>query len=359
MTTTHQKKKGKSLRGCGVTAVCVLLCLVLTACGATGYVLCDTFGLAKGLVNGTKTVEIQVEQGATLRQIAADLKQQDVVMNQTLFLAYAKLTGKGGEVNYGNHRFTKDMGYGEVLESLAQPALAEDISVTVPSGKTLTAIAKLLEEAGVCKADAFLQSAQQDTFDSPLWAAIPKDDAIAYKMEGYIFPDTYHFYPNDDPHRVIQVMLDNLEEHFPKSLRKQADKQGYTTHQILTMASVIELEACGYYDQMPQVSAVFYNRLNQWSAGTRLLQSDPTMYYPHGDGAYNTYKIEGLPPGPMSTVTEKAIKAAVEPDKTQNATFFVTDKNGKFYFNTTLAGHEATITDLKNQGLWLTTPFFE
>ncbi len=359
MAAAHQKTKRKKRRGCFTATLCVLLCVLLVLGGSTGYVLCDSFGVCKGLFNGTKTVEIEVEQGASLRQIAADLKEQDVLMNQTLFLAYAKLTGKGGDVNYGNHRFTKDMSYSQVLESLSQPALAEDITVTVPAGKTLTAIAGLLEEAGVCQAEAFLQAAQNDTFDSSLWEAIPKDDAIAYKMEGYIFPDTYHFYPDDDPHRVIQVMLDNLEEHFPKSLRKQGEKQGYTTHQILTMASVVELEACGYYDQMPQVSAVFYNRLNHWPAGTRLLQSDPTMYYPHGGGAYNTYKIEGLPPGPMSTVTEKAIQAAVQPDKNQSATFFVTDKNGKFYFNTTLAGHEATITDLKNQGLWLTTPFFE
>jgi cell division protein YceG involved in septum cleavage len=83
------------------------------------------------------------------------------------------------------------------------------------------------------------------------------------------------------------------------------------------------------------------------------------MYYPYGDGAYNTYKIEGLPPGPMSSVTETAIYSAIYPDITEEATYFVTDKNGVFYYSTNLSDHEATITALKDRDLWLTTPYFE
>jgi UPF0755 protein len=77
------------------------------------------------------------------------------------------------------------------------------------------------------------------------------------------------------------------------------------------------------------------------------------MYYPYGDGAYNTYKIEGLPPGPMSSVTEQAIRAAVSPDLTVTAYYFVTDANSQFYYSDTLAQHNVVIAALKDSGLWL------
>ena len=99
--------------------------------------------------------------------------------------------------------------------------------------------------------------------------------------------------------------------------------------------------------------------MNDWPAGARLLQSDPTMYYPYGNGAYNTYKIEGLPPGPMSSITEAALKAALYPDESVESYYFVTDSQGGFYYNDTLAAHESTISELKQKGLWNTTPFFE
>ncbi|MBQ6818020.1 MAG: endolytic transglycosylase MltG [Clostridia bacterium] len=358
----QKPQKRKKKKGCSgfMVFVCLCLCAAVAVAGGVLFALCDLSGMGKELLSSADdTVQIQVAEGASVRQIAEDLEEEGILLSRHLFLAYLKLTGKGNNINYGYHDFTPDMGYGAILESLAQPVKAEDVTVTVPSGKTVEQILHLLEEAGVCSYASLRHEVMNGEFDSPLWQAIPDDDAMYYAMEGYLFPDTYHFYPNDDPHRVIQVMLDNLEEKFTPALREVAKQKGYTTHQIMTMASVIELEACGYYDQMPKVSAVFYNRLKQWPAGARLLQSDPTMYYPYGDGAYNTYKIEGLPPGPMSNVTAKAIEAAVYPDETETAFYFVTDKNGGFYFNQTLSAHEATISDLKNKGLWLTTPYFE
>ena len=102
---------------------------------------------------------------------------------------------------------------------------------------------------------------------------------------------------------------------------------------------------------MAGVSAVFHNRLTQWPEGQRFLQSDPSMGYAGGE-RYNTYKTEGIPVGPISNVTESAIKAAIYPDKDNDAFYFVTDKYGKFYYNKTLAAHESTISDLKSRGIW-------
>ena len=189
-------------------------------------------------------------------------------------------------------------------------------------------------------------------FRSPLLDEASTNSSIYYKFEGYLLPDTYYFYKNDDPNRVLQKFLDNLESKFPQKMRDDAKAKGYTTSQILTMASIIELESCGYYDEMSKIAAVFYNRLNQWPAGQRKLQSDPTMNYPYGDGAYNTYEVEGLPPGPLCNPTKAAIEAAVYPEENFDYYFFVTDKNFKFYYNKTDAEHTRTIANLKRQKLW-------
>lgn len=353
----RKKKSDKKAKSCLTTFIWLFLIVAVSVGLAVMaiFAVSDYLGVGKDFLRGedTRSVQIYVEEGASINEIALQLEEEDVLINRHVFLLYLKLTGKGDNMNYGAHDFSTKMGYGEILDSLAQPAKAEDVTVTIPSAKTVEEILNILEDAGVCSYADLRTELLNGTFDSPLWAAIPENEAIYYAAEGYLFPDTYNFYLNDDAHRVIQKMLDNLEEKFTPEMRQAAADRGYTTHEILTMASIIELESCGYFEEMPKVSAVFYNRLEDWPAGTRLLQSDPTMYYPYGNGAYNTYQKEGIPPGPMSNATEAALSAAVYPDETVKAYYFVTDANGKFYYNDTLAAHEATIAELKQKGVWL------
>ena len=103
---------------------------------------------------------------------------------------------------------------------------------------------------------------------------------------------------------------------------------------------------------MKKVAQVFYNRLEKWDEGGRFLQSDPTMKYQHNSDAYNTYKSEGLPPGPLCSMNFNVIKACLDPDTTCTAFYFVTDKSMNFYFNDTIDGHTKEINDLISRGMW-------
>lgn len=352
-----KKKNSKNSKGCLVTIIWLLVIgLVSVGLAIAGlFVASDYLGIGKDFIRGeeTRTVQIYVKEGTSVQEIARQLEEQDVLINRHVFLLYLKLTKKGNNMNYGAHDFSTKMGYSEILDSLAKPAKAEDVEVVVPAGKTVDEIFRILEEAGVCSYSDLRNELLNGTFDSPLLSAVPKNEAIYYAAEGYLFPDTYSFYLNDSPNRVIQKMLDNLEEKFTPAMRQKAKDQGYTTHEIMTMASMVEMEACGYFKEMPKVSAVFYNRLKNWPAGARLLQSDPTMNYPYGNGKYDTYKVEGLPPGPIGSVTKSAIEAALQPDTTVKEYYFVTDTNGRFYYNETLSAHEATISELRRKGLWM------
>ncbi len=356
-----RKKNGKKQRSRGKGCLVTLIWLIVIGAVSVGLALAalfavsDYLGVGKDFIRGreTETVQLYVEEGTSVQDIAQMLEDNGIIINKHVFLLYLKLTHKGDNMNYGAHDFSTKMSYNEILASLAQTAKAEDLEVTVPSCKRVDDILRVLEEAGVCSYGDLRTELLNGSFDSPLWNAIPADERMYYAAEGYLFPDTYKFYENDSPHRVIQKMLDNLEEKFTPEMRKAAADRGYTTHQILTMASVVESECNGFYDEMPKVAQVFYNRLEQWPEGQRLLQSDPSSSYPYGNGAYDTYRSEGLPPGPICNMSEAAIKAAVYPDETVTAFYFVTDSNHKFYYNETLSAHEATITELKNKGLWL------
>ena len=363
--TKKKKKTSKNVKGkgCIVTILWMIIIAILSITFAVlgVFAASDYLGVGKDFIRGkeTETVQIFIQEGETISQIAEKLEQEDILISRKIFLLYLKLTNKGTNINFGAHDFSTNMGYSEILASLAETAKAEDVSVTIPSGKTVDEILHILADEGICSYTELRMEAMNGTFESELAEAIPDNDAMYYRLEGYLFPDTYKFYLNDDPHRVIQKLIDNMENKFTPEMRQKAKEMGYTTHEILTMASVVEMEACGYFEEMPKVSALFYNRLNDWSEGARFLQSDPTMYYEYGEGAYNTYKIEGLPPGPMGSVTEEALKAALYPDETIKAYYFVTDKNGVFYYNETLKAHEETIDDLKRRGLWVATPYVD
>lgn len=353
-----KKKKSRAQRALStfLWLFCIVSISFLLAFGGL-FVVSDYSGLAKDIFNGgdTSTKQIIIKEGASASDVALQLEEENILLSRHVFLLYLKLTDQGNNINYGAHDFSGDMSYGEILESLAEPVKKPDTQVMIPMCSTLTEIGDILEKAGVCSKAAFIREVIHGEFDSALWKAIPKDQKISYAMEGYLFPDTYNFYENDDPHRVVQKMLDNLEEHFTPQMQKDAKAMGYTTHEILTMASVIQMEADGFYEDMPKIAQVFYNRLNHWPEGQQKLQSDPTSNYVV-DGIknpdYDTYKIEGLPPGPMSTIGAEAIRAAVYPDQSVSAYFFVSDKFGKFYYNETYEAHEDTILELRRQGLW-------
>ena len=176
-----------------------------------------------------------------------------------------------------------------------------------------------------------------------------------WRFEGYLFPDTYEFYNFDEPEKcaelAIEKLLSTMDSRFTEDMRKKGEELGYSMHEILTMASIIELEAGGAsFEDKQKVAEIFYNRLENWGESA-LLQSNPTRKYPYGAGAYNTYERAGLPVGPLCSPSIDSIKAALEPSTSQpDYYYFITDKNMKFYYNKTLTAHINTQNRLMREG---------
>ena len=354
-----KKKKRSGLRRliwALVTVVIAILISIMAMLAAN-----DVLGLI-----GSKSADIQIKQGMNTKQIATVLKENDIIDYPLLFRAYVKLKHQDGTLKYGCFTLKETMGYDGLIEQMQKSNERQTVKVTIPDNANVDTIGALLEESNVCTADQFKDAMRSGKYNYDFVKAIPTDK-VYYRLEGYLYPDTYNFFTGDtssygteNAKHAIDKMLANFESKlkekcpdYKSKIEKLKDYGVTDLNSLLSMASVIQLECTGYTSEMPKVAAVFYNRLS-WNE-PHYLGSTPTTRYK--DKRYDTNTgtgSEGLPPGAQSCVTIDAIVAALNPDSGSIGQYyyFVTDSNGKFYYNKTLAQHQNTIASLKSKGLW-------
>ena len=242
--------------------------------------------------------------------------------------------------------------------SSGETTASNTVTVMFPEGSTVSQIALLLEENGVCSASDFMAEADNPLNLEGFSFEIPNPDERSFLLEGYLFPDTYEFYKNESASSAIRRFLKNTESKLTEEIRTECDKLGFTLDEILTLASIIQEEA-GNPAEMDKVSSVLHNRLQ--SKKYPRLQCDVATFYlrdyvkPYVDEAryeeltalYNTYKCDGLPAGPITNSGIDAVKAALFPEKT-DWYYFVTDSDGVYYYAETWSDH---LENCENAGL--------
>lgn len=242
------------------------------------------------------------------------------------------------------------------VTTTAAPTARQTVKITINEGDTLTQIFKKLDENGVADFDALMETSQ--TYDYsyyPLVAAIPSNENRCFRLEGYLFPDTYEFYLNQKPQDAIGKFLRNGKARITDSMKSQASALGYSMDEILTVASIIEKEGANS-NEVAKIAAVIYNRLE---AGMKL-QMDSSIYYierhvkPYLSGDinrynshYNTYKCSALPAGPISNPGMRTINAALNPADVDYL-YFCHDENANYYYADTYEEHQ---DNLKKAGL--------
>ncbi len=347
-------KKRRRRKGVLRTFIWLAAIFAVSAGLAVGaiFAVIDYMGL-----RGAESITITVDENETLDSITDELHEKGAVSFKFLFNFYADKKDYYKNFKTGVHKLSTDMGYSTLVNelSLTEGFTSETVTVQIPEMATVDSIAELLAEKGVCSEADFYDAVQNSRFDFAFLKNIPTK-SVHYRLEGYLYPDKYEFYKwnsKEGAEAAITKMLENFQSKLPDDIDAKAKKMGYTTHEILAMASVIELECNGYYDEMPKVSAVFYSRLEDWGEEPRLLGSSPTANYPYGDN-YNTNVTEGLPPGPLCSMGSTAIDAALNPDKAMKGKYFyfVTDTDFKFYYTKTFDEHNSVIADLRYKGKW-------
>ncbi len=390
-TAKKKRKNGGTLKA--IIWIIVIIAISLGFAYGIVRVIADFLGIGFDLNNGFGRegyVELTIEKGSNTTKIADQLVDAGIINCPHVFRLYSKLNHYDGQYKYGVFILKKDVGYGDLADSLMNDGYkAKTVSVQIPAASSVQEIAALMEKNHICHESDFLalsgdfalgiknlntiyqQRFTYTDFDYEFLKDIPKSSK--YRLDGYLFPDTYEFLCHEEkefdemPNSVqfayaaIDKMLGTLDEKVGDKLRKRAENSDYSFHDLVIMASVIQLEAGNASQQDAcHVARVFCNRLEgvNWE-GPKRLESDPTVTYANevGNDLFNTYENEGLPPAPLGSPDVKALTAAATPKKNSDMTYFVTDKNGRFYFNNTLGAHNNTIASLKAKGLWLYTTF--
>ena len=286
---------------------------------------------------------VEIPDGSTFRQVAALLEKEHLIPSRLGFLLLGRLTLADRRIIPGEYALHGGMAPREILAKLIAGQVVLH-PVTIPEGYTVAQIAALLEEKGLTNAKDFLARAQDREFIlSALRLDLPN-------LEGYLFPDTYHFSRHAKAKEMITTMIDRLWQTFTPEWRGRAQDIHMTVHQVLTLASVIEKET-GADAERELIASVFHNRLRK----NIPLQSDPTVIYgmTSFDGnlrrrdletttPYNTYRVAGLPPGPIANPGAHSIRATLYPASTTYL-YFVSKNNGTHQFSSTLAEHNLAV----------------
>lgn len=289
-----------------------------------------------------------IPEGSTFQQVATLLKNERLIRSRSAFLLLGKTRDNDRRVRPGEYELDAGMSSQEILAKLLAGRVVLH-PVTIPEGYSLTQIAEVLAAQQVTDMNEFTRLARDRAFISTL--GIEADS-----LEGYLFPETYSFAKGTKAREVIKTMVDGLHRVWDAELQEQAARMKMTLHQVLTLASVIEKET-GAKDERELIAAVFHNRLRKKIP----LQSDPTVIYglPAFDGnihkrdlsvvsPYNTYRVQGLPPGPIASPGAHSLRAALFPAQATYL-YFVSRNDGTHQFSSTLAEHNQAVEKYQKQ----------
>jgi UPF0755 protein len=295
---------------------------------------------------------ILIKKGSHLRQVAQLLQEKGVIRSKHFFILIATLLGKKASIKAGEYEFSDFERPLEVLDTLVKGQVRRHL-VTIPEGYTLAQVAQLLEDLNIVGKDEFLQKATSPVFI----ASLGLDRAAGLTLEGYLFPETYHFIKEMDPQETIQMMVQQFKKVFGPELAERASQLGMSEKEVVILASIIEKET-PLPDEKPLVSAVFHNRLSRRIP----LQSDPTVIYgiKNFDGnltkehllrptPYNTYLIPGLPPTPICNPGKESILAALHPASVPYL-YFVSKNDGSHFFSSEIEEHNRAVSRYQKTG---------
>lgn len=292
--------------------------------------------------------EIEIPEGASYTRGVNILKDHGIIRNKLTFYLLGRITNTDTQLKPGYYSLNASMSPFQIFLILIEGRTVQ-FTVTIPEGSTLKDIKRKFRSSGL--------------FDDKSWQLVYDRDFLdildidAPSMEGYIYPDTYSFSKGTDPKIILKRMVRMLRELFDEPLRQRAMELGMTENEVLTLASIIEKEAI-VDSERPIISAVYHNRLKK----NMRLQADPTVLYGvekrwkrirYRDlkrvTPYNTYKIKGLPPGPIASPGIESIKAALYPADVDYL-FFVAKNDGTHFFSRTDEEHWEAVVQYQRNG---------
>lgn len=336
------------------------LALIVVAAVPVGLIAVDfnRFQQQPVLTEG-ETEQLNIPQGTSWQGVVERVADAGLVDNGLYFDLWGRHTGLDHEVKAGAFYLEGPMELEELAALLREGGRADEVVVTLREGLTKFDVADRLVDAELVQRQAFLE-----VVDNPQYLEGADDELDS--LEGYLFPETYHFATDASEHEIVERMLRQFEQAAQPVFDRHRDEMqhiredyGFDRHDIVTLASLVERET-SVDDERPVVARVFYNRLDEGM----LLQTDPTCVYGEDTydqvptpelcndpyNRYSTYVIEGLPPGPIASPSIASLQAALAPAEGPDAReylYFVSrrDGTGRHHFTTNYADHRDAIEE--------------
>lgn len=318
--------------------------ILLVVLAFAGFVVND---LNHGVPADGKRVRVTVAPGAPFVSVVDSLEQKNLIRRAWTLTFFARATRADKKVSRGTYEFARGTTPLQILRAFVEGDILA-VSVTVPEGYNMWQVAGAFRPAGVGP-KAMLAAIADTSFVRAL--KIPTGT-----VEGYLYPDTYRVPFGSDAHDIVAQMLTKFDDTWTPAFDRRARELSMTRHEVITLASIVEAEA-RVSQERPLVSAVYHNRLK---LGMKL-DADPTVAYAKGgykgrlyykdlalDSPYNTYRHAGLPPGPIGNPGVESIRAALYPDRSSKALFFVARGDGRHEFSETLKEHSAAIRRVRS-----------
>jgi UPF0755 protein len=324
----------------------ILWLFLIAALGAAGWL---AWALLMPVAPSGQTF-VLLRPGYSTRHIAAELKAAGVIRSQRAFILW-HYYHRGRTLKAGEYLFDKPGNIIDIQKRLRRGDVYFH-TVVVPEGYTIFDVARAVEAAGLGSANDFLKVARSET------SLVADIDPQAHSLEGYLFPETYQFSRMMSMQEMAAAMIRQFrlvagQIGLTSSASPDAATPGYSVHEVVTMASIVERETA-VPEERPMVASVYYNRLEKRIA----LDADPSIIYAeqlagtyqgalhHADmqftSAYNTYRHAGLPPGPIANPGRSALEAAMHPAHSDYY-YFVADAQGHHRFAHTMEEHNKNV----------------
>jgi UPF0755 protein len=283
-----------------------------------------------------------VRPGQGVSEIARALEAEGIIQNSLAFRVLSRWKGFDQSIKAGEYELSAMMSPVGILEKLVKGDVVL-YRLTIPEGYTMLQIADLVEASDITGRAAFLTALSN-------YDLMEAHHIEAESFEGYLFPDTYYFPKNTSAENIVSTLVSRFKTVFTAERVQRAQQLGFSVHEVVTLAAMIEKET-GAAQERPVISSVFHNRLKR----RMRMESDPTVIYgiEGFDGnltrkhlaeitPYNTYRIKGLPAGPIANPGEASIEAALYPAETDYL-FFVAKKDGTHQFSTNIRDHNRAV----------------
>lgn len=345
--------------------VALLLLMSMVALGALWVHYPNQPGPAEGPHNAVK-IMIPFHASHAVEGVVTALSEQRIIRHPAWFRLYLLQRGAVTRLKAGVYWFSAAMTPKQIADQLVQGVSGSDIVITIPEGKTMFDVIQLLAAEKVCPLESGLHLIRDAAFLKKL--ALPSGESL----EGYLFPETYYLLPSLTCEVALTTMVQQyrkvwgkLKTKYPQAVRALAEQHKWGEHQVVTLASLIEKETAQEQER-PLVASVFFNRLWLPTFVPHRLQSDPTIAYgcraalkksqaceafdhrihrlqiEDAANPYNTYRHEGLPPGPIANPGRTSLEAVLRPANTSYL-YFVSRNDGTHQFSTHLAAHNTAV----------------